>query len=126
MWPRRNYCTFSFCLVICIEDNGHCFITYRSPCLTLYVSGWPGGGGGRVYIPNNTNTLERLTTVAGYLKSKDILQFDFARNTRRWLNVVLMLARRLRRRPNIKTTLGQRLVFAGFATQNFPDKFKKH
>ena len=28
-------------------------------------------------------------------------------------NVALMLARRLRRRPSIKATLGQRLVFAG-------------
>ena len=33
-------------------------------------------------------------------------------NTRHWPNVVLMLARRLRRRPNIKTTLDERLVFA--------------
>ena len=40
------------------------------------------------------------------------LGYQFPANKRRWLNVVLMLARRLRRRPNIKTTLGQRLVFA--------------
>ena len=33
-------------------------------------------------------------------------------NTRRWHNAVLMLARRQRRRANIKTKLGQRLVFA--------------
>ena len=37
-------------------------------------------------------------------------------NTRRWINVGLILARRLRRRPNIKTTLDQRLVFAGSGT----------
>ena len=35
-------------------------------------------------------------------------------NTSSSANVVLMLARRLRRRPNIKTTLDQRLVFAGY------------
>ena len=35
-------------------------------------------------------------------------------NTRHWPNVVLMLTRRLRRRPNIKTTLGQCLVLAGY------------
>ena len=34
-------------------------------------------------------------------------------NTRRRPNVVLMLARRLRRQPNIKATFGQCLVFAG-------------
>ena len=33
---------------------------------------------------------------------------------RRWHNVALMLARRLRRRANIKPTLGQRLVFADY------------
>ena len=33
-------------------------------------------------------------------------------DTRRWPNVVLMLGRSRRRRSNIKTTLGQRLVFA--------------
>ena len=33
--------------------------------------------------------------------------------TRRWPNVDLMLARRLRRQPNFKTTLGQHLVSAG-------------
>ena len=38
----------------------------------------------------------------------------FPTTTRHWPDVVLMLARRLRRRPNIKTTLGQRLVFAGW------------
>ena len=34
-------------------------------------------------------------------------------NTRHFPNVVLMLARRLRCRPNIKTTLGKCLVFVG-------------
>ena len=34
-------------------------------------------------------------------------------NTRRWTNVVLMLAQRLRRWPDIKATLAQCLVFAG-------------
>ena len=34
-------------------------------------------------------------------------------NKRRWPNVVLMLGWRQRRWANIKTTLGQRLVFAG-------------
>ena len=33
-------------------------------------------------------------------------------NTRRSYNVILMLGQRLRRWANIKTTLGQRLVFA--------------
>ena len=43
------------------------------------------------------------------LKVRDM----FPANTRRWPYVVPMLARRLRRRPNIKTTLGQRLVLSG-------------
>ena len=34
-------------------------------------------------------------------------------NTRCWLNAAIMLARRLRRRPNIKATSGQRFVFVG-------------
>ena len=34
-------------------------------------------------------------------------------NTARWNNDVLMLAQRLRRRPNIKTSLFHRVVFAG-------------
>ena len=33
--------------------------------------------------------------------------------SRRWANVVLTLGHRLRRLPNVKTTLAQRLVFAG-------------
>ena len=37
---------------------------------------------------------------------------DITASTRRWPNVVLMLACRLRRRPYIETTLGQRLMFA--------------
>ena len=36
-------------------------------------------------------------------------------NTRRCLNVVLLLGRRRRRRANIANTLGQRIVFAGIA-----------
>ena len=38
-----------------------------------------------------------------------------SQQTRHLLNVVLMSARRLRRRPNIKTTLGKWLVFAGLS-----------
>ena len=34
--------------------------------------------------------------------------------TRRWSNVILMLAHRLRRWTNIKTTMDQRLVLAGY------------
>ena len=41
-------------------------------------------------------------------------------NTRHWPNVVLMLAHRLRRRPNIKTALGKRLVFAGILIDLVP------
>ena len=57
-----------------------------------------------------------------------------AANTRHWPNVVLMLARRLRRRPNVKTPSVQHLVFAG--TQLFeedetqrkssPDNVREH
>ena len=35
-------------------------------------------------------------------------------NTKHFPNIVLMLARRLRRRPNIKTTLVKCLVLAGY------------
>ena len=35
-------------------------------------------------------------------------------STTLWPNAVVMLAHRLRRWPNITTTLGQRLLFAGF------------
>ena len=38
---------------------------------------------------------------------------DIPENTSCWPNVVFMLGRRRRRRANNKTTLGQRLVFAG-------------
>ena len=49
---------------------------------------------------------------------------QYLANTRRWLNVVSMLARRLRRRPNNKTTLGQRLVFAGYWAVKHPQFFE--
>ena len=42
---------------------------------------------------------------------------DYPANTRHWSTVVLMLARRPRRRPNIKTTVVQSLVFAGWCLQ---------
>ena len=38
---------------------------------------------------------------------------QYPANMRRWLNVGLLLAHRLRRWPNSKPTLGQRLMFAG-------------
>ena len=38
---------------------------------------------------------------------------NYPGNTRRWPSVLLMLTHRLRSRPNIRTTLGQRIVFAG-------------
>ena len=41
------------------------------------------------------------------------LDYHFPANTRRWLNVVLMLGQRRRQWANIKPTLRQRLVFAG-------------
>ena len=40
-------------------------------------------------------------------------------STRRWRNVGLMLAHRLRRWPNIDPTLGHRLVFAGYSTSHY-------
>ena len=39
---------------------------------------------------------------------------SYPENTRHLPSVVLMLSRRRRRRANIKTTLGQYLVFAGY------------
>ena len=46
--------------------------------------------------------------------SRDHLWECFSANTRRWTNAGLMLGHRLRRWPNINTTLVRRLVFAGF------------
>ena len=51
------------------------------------------------------------------MTSLDIIQsvnIDTPAHAGHWSNVVLMLARRLRRRPNIKTTLGQCLVSAAW------------
>ena len=48
-----------------------------------------------------------------YFLSAPIIFSPTPANTKHWPNVVLMLARRLRRRPNIKTTLGQCFVLAG-------------
>ena len=47
-------------------------------------------------------------------------QHSIPANTRRWVNAVLMLGRRRRRRANIKASLGQRFVLAGIEgrTQN--------
>ena len=42
-------------------------------------------------------------------------RYKLTANTIHWLNAGLMLARRLRRRPNITPALGQRLVFAGIS-----------
>ena len=50
-----------------------------------------------------------LQTVAQYYDNIE----SFPADTKRWPNVVLMLYHSLRRWPNIKTTLGQRLVSAG-------------
>ena len=44
-------------------------------------------------------------------------------NTRRWPDVGLMMARRLRRRPIINSTMGQRLVFAGDPPIYVPSRF---
>ena len=46
----------------------------------------------------------------------DTLSGVFPENKRQWPNVVLMLAHRLRRQHNNKTTLGQCLVLAGLHT----------
>ena len=40
---------------------------------------------------------------------------DFTANIRRWPNVGLLFAHRLRSWPNGKPTMGQRVVFAGLA-----------
>ena len=46
------------------------------------------------------------------LKDQCLLwQTNTSANTRRWLNVRLMLAHRLRRWTNINSTLGQHIVF---------------
>ena len=43
-----------------------------------------------------------------------IMKVDrYPANMRFWLNVGLLLVHRLRRWPNSKPTLGQRLIFAG-------------
>ena len=44
--------------------------------------------------------------------------YMYLANTTRWPSVGLMLAHRLRRWPNIKPALGQRLVFAGITTDD--------
>ena len=44
-------------------------------------------------------------------------QIAIPANTTRWTNIVSMLAHRLRRRPNIESTLVQRVVFAGMIVQ---------
>ena len=46
-------------------------------------------------------------------------------NTRRWTNADLMLAHRLRRWPNIKSALVQRLMFAGYHWKLLEYRIKK-
>ena len=58
-----------------------------------------------IYLTDKTDL---KTTVVSCLAFKVLS--DCPANTRHWPNVVLMLGHRLWRRPNIKTTLGQRLV----------------
>ena len=61
----------------------------------------------RIQTPNNNPTpLREMMS----MKIKMIITYQAY--TRRCTNVVLMLAHRLRRRHNIKTTLVQRLVLA--------------
>ena len=43
-----------------------------------------------------------------------LVHYGYSPNNRRWPNVGLMLANRLRRCPNISRTLGKRLMFAGY------------
>ena len=52
---------------------------------------------------------------------------DYRANTKRWHNASLMLVHRLRRWPNIKLTLYQRLVFAGSkcSSHAFSDHIKQ-
>ena len=53
------------------------------------------------------------STILGQIHSQTTGQSDYPADTRRWTNVGLMLTHRLRRWPNNKTTLVQRLVPAG-------------
>ena len=57
----------------------------------------------------------RLMPLGYFPKYTEMLLRYIPANTIRWPNVVLMLDHRLRRWPNIKTTSGQRLVFAGMS-----------
>ena len=48
-----------------------------------------------------------------YISAKTKSTNCFPANTVHWPNAGLMLARRLRRRPNVNPALGQCIVFAG-------------
>ena len=72
-------------------------------------------------------TCTRIESNEGFVKSKKkicipCIQVDctctaFLENSRRWLNVGLMLNHRLRRWPNNNPTLGQRLCLLGYGHQ---------
>ena len=62
-----------------------------------------------------TRATDPYVIAPGNILSKTCISTDFTAITRREINVVLMLAQRLRRCSSIKTALTPRLVFAGFS-----------
>ena len=60
-----------------------------------------------------SNTHKKEKDVHLFYKDFNTFTAPHPPNTRCWPDVVLLLARRLRRRPNNKPTLAQHLVFAG-------------
>ena len=101
------YDILNFC---CRPDWGifHRWITY----IKLYFHIWafgPNSSDSETGIDENEYGILQNSVSDSYATKCD------SANTRRCPNVVLMFDRRLRLRPNIKTTLGQRLLSAGVA-----------
>ena len=61
----------------------------------------------------SSSSLLRLDQHTNIWLTGNVNALIISANTIRWINADLMLARRLRRRPNIKTVLIYSLVFAG-------------
>ena len=79
-------------------------------------AGSPGSNTGRMHDWPGSQTRYQSAMSPSFWRVYHILSAGIPANTTRWNNDLLMLTQRLRRWSNIRTSLFQRVVFAGITT----------
>ena len=86
--------------------------------LGRHLSQWPNAG--PTISSHHADQEDLLRVTVEYSEhDADLIDRRSKANTMRWSNAGLMLGRRLRRRPNIKTTFCQRLMFETYIYGGF-------